>query len=119
MDNFSTTDIIICTVEDQKDIRYAQDALYVLNGKWRMSIIIALDNGITQYRDIARYISGITFSMLSRELKFMERNNLITRTADPDFPKTVSYGLTEYCKSLYPIVKTLIIWGKAHRKVFH
>ena len=107
----------ICTVKNQEEITHAQDALYVLSGKWRMSIIIALYNGLYRYRDIARSIPGLTFAMLSKELKLMELNKLVVRIEDPDFPKTVEYRLTEYCQSLYPLVENLINWGKNHRKV--
>jgi len=107
----------ICTIENQEEIIYAQDALYVLSGKWRMPIVIVLYNGIYRYREIARNIPGITFTMLSKELQLMELNNLVLRTEDPDFPKTVEYRLTEYCESLYPIVEILITWGKQHRKI--
>lgn len=105
----------ICTIKDQADIRFAQDAFYVLNGKWRMSIAIALYNGVYRYREIARAVPGLTFTMLSRELKLLELNNLVTRTEDPDFPKTVEYRLTDYAQSLYPIVESLVAWGKQHR----
>ena len=105
----------ICTVKEQADIRFAQDALYVLSGKWRLAIVIALHNGLRRYRDIARNVPGITFTMLSRELKLMELNNLVTRIEDPDFPKTVDYCLTDYSWSLYPIVESLVAWGKQHR----
>lgn len=107
----------ICTTMDEKEIRYAQDALYVLGGKWRMPVILALHNGLRRYREIAQSIPGITFSMLSKELQIMELNNLVLRMEDPDFPKHVEYKLTEYCESLYPIVESLVNWGREHRKV--
>ncbi|WP_134088558.1 winged helix-turn-helix transcriptional regulator [Olivibacter sp. XZL3] len=37
---------------------------------------------------------------------------------DPDFPKDVEYRLTPYCEFLYPLVESLISWGKQRRKVF-
>ena len=104
----------ICTIKEQADIRFAQDALYVLSGKWRLPIVIALHNGLRRYRDIARNVPGITFTMLSRELKVMELNKLVIRMEDPDFPKTVAYCLTDYSWSLYPIVESLVAWGKQH-----
>lgn len=106
----------ICTVKEQIDIRYVEDTLYVLHGKWRLSIIISLYNGNRRYREIARSIPKITFTMLSKELKFMELNNLVKRSEDPDFPKTVEYELTEYSESLYPIIEKMLEWGKFHRK---
>jgi DNA-binding HxlR family transcriptional regulator len=110
----ATSSPAICTVNERADIRFAQDALYVLNGKWRLAIVIALHNGHRRYRDIARNVPGITFTMLSRELKLMELNNLVTRLEDPDFPQTVDYCLTDYSQSLYPIVESLVAWGKQH-----
>ena len=110
------SDEYICNNENQGEIKYAQDALYVLSGKWRLFVIIAIYNGHHRYRKIAANIPGITFSMLSKELKVMELNNLIIRVQDPDFSKLVEYHLTEYCKSLYPLVENLIRWGKQHRK---
>jgi len=109
----------ICTIKNREEIKFAQDALYVLSGKWRMPVVLALYNGLSRYREIAQSIPGITFAMLSKELRVMELNNLVKRTVDPDFPKDVEYRLTKYCESLYPIVETLIIWGKYHRKVIN
>ncbi|SEV95224.1 transcriptional regulator, HxlR family [Chitinophaga sp. YR573] len=107
----------ICTIKNQQEIKYGQDALYVLSGKWRMSVVLALYNGLCRYREIAQSIPGITFAMLSKELQVMQLNNLILRIEDPDFPKNVEYRLTDYCESLYPIMESLINWGKQHRKV--
>lgn len=107
----------ICTMKDEKEIKYAQDAVYVLSGKWRMPVVLALYNGLSRYREIAQSIPGITFAMLSKELQIMELNNLVIRMEDPDFPKNVQYKLTDYCESLYPIVESLINWGKRHRKL--
>lgn len=107
----------ICTMKDSKEIKYAQDAVYVLSGKWRMPVVLALYNGLSRYREIAQSIPGITFAMLSKELQIMELNNLVIRIEDPDFPKNVQYKLTDYCESLYPIVESLINWGKRHREV--
>ena len=107
----------ICTKENQEEIRFARDAIYVLSGKWIMPVIISIYNGNHRYREIAKSIPGITFSMLSKELEMMQLNKLVIRNEDPDFPKDVTYHLSSYCESLYPVVETLIEWGKKHRKV--
>lgn len=107
----------ICTIKNQEEIKYAQDAIYILGGKWRMPVIISIYNGNHRYREIAKSIPGITFSMLSRELEMLQLNKLAIRKEDPDFPKDVTYYLSAYCESLYPLVEILIEWGKIHRKV--
>ena len=101
----------------QEEIQALQDTLYVVGGKWRLPVINSICNGNTRFREIERSIPGITTRMLSRELKAMEQNKLITRTADPDSPMQVAYTSTPYCKTIGPIIQAMIAWGKEHRKV--
>jgi DNA-binding HxlR family transcriptional regulator len=56
-----------------------------------MYVIIAIYNANHRYREIAKSIPGITYTMLSKELEVMELNKLVVRTEDPDFAKDVKY----------------------------
>ena len=100
-----------------EEVQALQDTIYVLGGKWRLPIINSICNGNKRFREIERSIPGITTRMLSRELKDMELNKLITRTVYPDSPVLVEYESTDYCKSFGPIILEMIRWGKEHRKV--
>ena len=105
------------TVRDQaKEIQALQDTIYVIGGKWRLPIINSICNGNKRFREIERSIPGITTRMLSRELKVMELNKLITRTVYADSPVLVEYKSTDYCKSFGAIILAMIQWGVAHRK---
>ncbi len=99
------------------EMKYIHDTLYVINGKWKMLIIVSLRNGNSRYREIAKSIPSITFRMLSKELKEMEQNKLVSRTVYKDTPVLIEYKLTEYSKTLWPLLKEMIRWGKDHRKV--
>ena len=99
------------------EMKYIHDTLYVINGKWKMLIIVSLRNGNNRYREIARSIPSITFRMLSKELKEMEQNKLISRKVYEDMPVLIEYSLTEYSKTLWPLLREMINWGKNHRKV--
>ena len=57
---------------------YVQDTLYVLGGKWKLLIILALSNGNSRFTEIRKSIPKITTRMLSKELKELEINKLIT-----------------------------------------
>ncbi|RYE44756.1 MAG: transcriptional regulator [Sphingobacteriales bacterium] len=81
-----------------------------------MLVIIAIYNGHHRYREIAQNVPGITFAMLSKELKVMELNKLVNRKEDPDFSRQVEYTLTDYCQSIYPLIEHLISWGRSHRR---
>jgi DNA-binding HxlR family transcriptional regulator len=97
------------------DIKYVQDTLYVIGGKWKLLIMLSLAKGNKRFRDIQRSIPKITSRMLSKELKELEMNKIITRTVYDDSPVSVNYEITTYCKSFDPIIQELIDWGKNHR----
>ena len=54
--------------------------------------------------------------MLTRQLRELEEDNLIERKVYPVVPPKVEYKLTEYGKSLIPILKSLVLWGKDYAK---
>ena len=91
------------------------DALYVIGGKWKLRIIIALSEGLKRFNEIQRRVEGISARVLSSELKDMELNGFITRTVHPGTPSLVEYELTEYSGTLEEVVKSLISWGAMHR----
>ena len=94
-----------------------KDTIYVVGGKWKIPIIHAICNGNQlRFREIERNVTGITSRMLARELKEMEINKLITRTVYPDTPVRIAYEVTEYCKTLVPMIQSMIDWGMSHRQ---
>jgi DNA-binding HxlR family transcriptional regulator len=93
-----------------------QDTVYVIGGKWRLQVLYSIYMGNRRFREIERSIAGITTRMLSKELKTMEVNKLITRTVYPTTPVTIEYTATEYSTSLIKVVETMIEWGLEHRE---
>lgn len=109
-------------IEDQKlecsqAILPVKDALDVLNGRWKLQIIISLYYENKRFNEISKEVHGITDKVLSKELKDMELNKLISRTVYDTFPPTVEYAITEHGKSLKEILVELSKWGIKHRKV--
>jgi DNA-binding HxlR family transcriptional regulator len=99
------------------EMKYIHDTLYVISGKWKMLIIVSLRNGNKRYREIAKSIPPITFRMLSKELKQMEMNKLVSRTVHNETPVLIEYELTDYARTLWPLLTQMINWGKHHRTV--
>ncbi|WP_462266099.1 winged helix-turn-helix transcriptional regulator [Mucilaginibacter sp.] len=99
-------------------IKAVHDAMDVLNGKWKISIISSICYySIRRFSDILQDVGGISNKMLSKELKELEMNRLITRTVLDTQPVTVQYQLTEYGRTLQTIINNLSDWGIEHRKV--
>ena len=97
-------------------IRPVRDALDVINGKWKLPIIIALSFGVKRFSQLAKEIPNITDRMLSKELRDLEMNELVKREVYDTFPVTVEYSLTEYGHSLDKVISELRDWGIQHRK---
>lgn len=94
-----------------------KDALYAINGTWKLPILISLIDGNKRFRQIAREVEGISDRMLSKELKDLEMNKFVTRTVYDTFPPTVEYAVTAHAVSLKKVIAALRDWGKLHRKV--
>jgi DNA-binding HxlR family transcriptional regulator len=92
------------------------DAMDVLSGKWKIPIIGALRFGKRRFKELQREITGITAKMLSKELRDLEINQLVSRTVYDTKPVSVEYELTPYGKSLEKVILELATWGRNHRK---
>ncbi|PWG80540.1 winged helix-turn-helix transcriptional regulator [Pararcticibacter amylolyticus] len=102
----------------KKEIMAVHDAMDVLNGKWKISIISSICYyNKRRFSDILNDVNGISNKMLSKELKELEVNKLIVRTVLDTQPVTVHYNLTEYGLTLKGIINNLADWGKKHRKM--
>jgi len=97
-------------------IMSVHDAMYILNGRWKISIIASLCFNTLRFTDLLREVEGISGKMLSRELKNLEENQLVTRTVLKTQPITVEYELTEYGHTLKEVIESLAKWGYNHRK---
>lgn len=97
-------------------IAHVQDTLFVLGGKWKLPIIIAIKHGNHRFKDIKNFVPKITNRVLSAELKSLEANKLITRTVYDSSPIFVEYKITEYGLTVKEVVNKMGDWGENHRK---
>lgn len=98
-------------------INAIKDTMEILTGKWKFHILgTLLLNDKMRFMDLLREVDGIGSKMLSKELQDMEMNRLITRTVKNTKPITVEYEITEYGKTLEPIIEEIAKWGISYRK---
>jgi DNA-binding HxlR family transcriptional regulator len=93
-----------------------RDALYVLNGKWKLPLIVALLTGPRRFNEIQRELNSITPKVLSKELRELEQNEFVSRTVYNTVPVSVIYELTEYSKCLENVIESLRAFGQQHRE---
>lgn len=106
-------DTPVCQVRMQA----ISDSMSLLSGKWKFHILGTLIEGNKLgFMDLLREIKGIGTKMLSKELQDLEINNLISRTVMNTKPITVEYAITDYGKTLSPLINELANWGITYRK---
>lgn len=111
----------ICHAKPQERLLGMRDAMEVLSGKWKIHLIgVLVFGGRMRFMDILRELDGIGAKMLSKELQDLESHQLITRTVLQTKPITVEYEITEYGKTLQPVMTEIMHWGLEHRrKIMH
>jgi DNA-binding HxlR family transcriptional regulator len=100
---------------NSKIICPVQHALNILGGKWKLPILHALHKSSPKrFKELEREIIGITPTMLTTQLKNLEKDGIIKREAFATVPPTVEYSLTELGLTVKPLVYEIKKWGILH-----
>ena len=101
-----------------KKFKYAwpiEATMDVIGGKWKPLIIYELNDSTLRFSQLLdRVQPKITQRMLTKELRELEKDGLLTRKVYPVVPPKVEYSLTEKGRSLMPILDALCEWGSEH-----
>jgi DNA-binding HxlR family transcriptional regulator len=95
----------------QQKLMITRDAVEVIQGKWRLPIVLALTFGPRRFGELQKEIVDISPKMLSQELKALEENKIVTRTLYDSMPVTVEYSLTPLGLSMKKMIDELLKWG--------
>lgn len=89
--------------------------LDVMGGKWKPLIMFLLVERTMRFSELQRSILIITQKMLTEQLRELEKDELISRKVYPQVPPKVEYSITQYGRTLLPVLKTMHEWGREHR----
>lgn len=90
--------------------------LAMIGGKWKPVILFCIANGINRFGALQRAIPGVTKQMLTKQLRELEADELITRTVFREVPPRVDYALSERGTSILPVVDEMRKWGASHMR---
>jgi DNA-binding HxlR family transcriptional regulator len=90
------------------------DVFRRLGDRWSMLVLVLLGGRAHRYNELHRSVEGISQRMLTRTLRALEHDNLVTRTVHPTVPPSVEYDLTPLGRSLLEPVSALAEWVLAH-----
>ncbi|MCL4638319.1 MULTISPECIES: winged helix-turn-helix transcriptional regulator [Olivibacter] len=83
----------------------------VLYGKWKIRLLWFINEGHIRPSELQRKIPDASRRVLNIQLKELEEHELISKKIYPVVPPKVEYSLTEFGKSLIPVIDTLGRWG--------
>lgn len=89
--------------------------LDVIGGKWKGVILYYLVEETKRFNELKRLIPGITQRMLTLQLRELENDGIIYRTVYPEVPPKVEYSLTEFGRTLEPIILLMRDWGENYK----
>lgn len=87
----------------------------LIGGKYKSVILWHLKNQSLRYSELHRKLPNATDKMLTQQLRELERDGLIVRTVYPVVPPKTEYSLSEFGKTLAPILDAMRDWGRIYQ----
>ncbi|AVA24624.1 transcriptional regulator protein (plasmid) [Rhizobium sp. NXC24] len=94
--------------------RKVNEILGRMGDKWTIMAITMLADQPRRFNELKRLIGGISQQMLTRTLKALERDGMVTRKVYPTIPPQVEYSLTDLGRSLSAPLLQLAMWVLDH-----
>jgi DNA-binding HxlR family transcriptional regulator len=91
-------------------------ALFIIGGKWKIQILWSIRSKAKRFSEIKDDVDGITQKMLTQQLKEFLKDGIVSRKSYPEIPPRVEYKLTDYGKTLVPVLETINKWGDLHQE---
>lgn len=90
--------------------------LDVIGGKWKGATLFHLIGGPRRFGELRRELPRVTQRMLTLQLRELEADGLVHREVYPEVPPRVEYSLTEFGRTLEPMILAMKAWGTANRE---
>lgn len=85
-------------------------------GKWKLIMIYWLADSPKHFADLRRQIPDISAKVLAEQLRELIADGIVDRRSSGRVPAPVIYSLTEYGKSVLPIIEVTRQWGSQHMR---
>ena len=89
-------------------------ALAAIGGKWKLIIVYFLAESPKHFAALRKAITGISQKVLTQQLRELISDGIVNREAKGAVPAPVEYSLTEYGRSVLPLVEDVRLWGRGH-----
>ena len=88
--------------------------LSIIGGKWKVLILYNLSQETRRFNELRRQLPDITQRMLTLQLRELEDDGIVHREVYAQVPPKVEYSLTDFGRTLLPVVHAMHQWGTAY-----
>lgn len=86
----------------------------LLTGKWTLLIMHYLNENTMRFNELQRALPDLTQATLTKQLRMLEDNGLITRKVYNQIPPKVEYSLSELGHKFSPVLDAIEVWGSEY-----
>ena len=113
-DKPTRTEIVVDPPATEEQVDLFRRAMKTLSGKWKIEILWHLSFRKRRFGELRRCLPGITQHMLTRRLRELEEDGLITRTVFPEVPPRVEYELSQATVEFSTMFEAMMAWAAAN-----
>ena len=92
--------------------------LSVIGGKYKAIILHHLIEQKLRFGELQRLIPQASHKVLIQQLRELESDGIIHREVYPVVPLKTEYSLTDFGKTLIPILAAICDWGRRHMREY-
>jgi DNA-binding HxlR family transcriptional regulator len=89
-------------------------ALAAIGGKWKLIILYWLADSPKHFAALRKVMPGISQKVLTQQLRELMSDGIVHRQPQGAIPAPVEYSLTDYGRSVLPLVEEVRVWGRTH-----
>lgn len=89
-------------------------ALAAIGGKWKLIIVYWLSESPKHFAALRQLIPSISQKVLTQQLRELETDGIVHRRPTGPIPAPVEYSLSDYGRSVLPLVEGVRVWGRTH-----
>jgi DNA-binding HxlR family transcriptional regulator len=89
-------------------------ALAAIGGKWKLIIVYWLAQSPRHFAALRKLMPGVSQKVLTEQLRELVSDGIVHRQPKGAIPAPVEYSLTDYGRSLMPLVENIRLWGRGH-----
>ena len=104
----------VTTGSDLDLIECADETLLVLQGKWKVHLLVFMARGVHRHGRLLACLPGVSKKVMTDTLRTLEHDGLVARRIFAEVPVRVEYSLTPLGWSLTGPLIALSEWAEAH-----